>query len=148
MGFQPPPFTTSLELVERIRKAMPEKFAYLVEDLFETITLYDNRTLEATATALGDDRFGVDLVVESHKLRADGQGTETPVPLRDWLQIGVYGEDAGAEPLYLEWHHFTGERTELHVEVTGKPARAGIDPRVLFIDRDPHDNVRGVEVRE
>jgi len=148
VGFQSPPFTTSLELVERIRAAMPEKFAYLIEDLLETITLYDNRTLEATATPLGDDRWRVDLVLESHKLRADGKGEETKVPMNDWLQLGVMGEDEDAEPLYLEWHRIDAESTELSIEVSGKPAKAGIDPRVLFIDREPDDNVRDVEVRE
>jgi ABC-2 type transport system permease protein len=148
VGFQEPPFTTSLELVERIRKAMPEKFAYLVEDLLETITLYDNRTLEANAVQLGDGRFRVDLVLESHKLRADGEGAEEQVPLADWLPIGVMGEDEDAEPLYLEWHQITGERTELSIEVSGEPAKAGIDPRVLFVDREPDDNVRDVELRE
>jgi ABC-2 type transport system permease protein len=148
VGFQEPPFTTSLELVERIRKAMPEKFAYLVEDLLETITLYDNRTLEAKSTPLGDGRFRVDLVLESHKLRADGEGAETPVPMNDWLPIGVMGEDEDAEPLHLEWHQITGERTELSIEVSGEPAKAGIDPRVLFVDREPDDNVRDVEPRE
>jgi ABC-2 type transport system permease protein len=148
VAFQEPPFTTSLELVERIRAAMPEKFAYLVADLFETITLYDNRMIEAKATALENDRWRVDLVLESHKLRADGKGAETNVPMNDWLQIGVMGEDEDAEPLYLEWHRITGERTELSVEVSGKPAKAGIDPRVLFIDREPDDNVKDVELRE
>jgi ABC-type transport system involved in multi-copper enzyme maturation permease subunit len=148
VGFQPPPFTTSLELVERIRAAMPERFAYLVEDLLETITLYDNRTLSATATQTGGDRWRVDLVLVSHKLRADGKGAEDEVPMDDWLQIGVMGEDDDAEPLYLQWHRITGERTELSVEVSERPATAGIDPRVLFIDRDPHDNVRKVEVQE
>lgn len=148
VGFQEPPFTTSLELVERILEAMPERFAYLVEDLLETITLYDNRAIAATATSLGGDRWRVDLVFESHKLRADGEGAEDEVPMKDWLQIGVYGEDEEAEPLYLEWHEITGERTELSLEVSGRPARAGIDPRVLFIDREPDDNVRDVEVQE
>jgi ABC-2 type transport system permease protein len=148
VGFQAPPFTTSLELVERIRAAMPERFAYLVEDLLETITLYDNRAVEATAVPLGDDRWRVDLVLVSHKLRADGEGAEDEVPMDDWLQIGVMGEDEDAEPLYLEWHRISDARTELSLEVSGKPARAGIDPRVLFIDREPDDNVRGVDVRE
>lgn len=148
VGFQPPPFTTSLELVERIRKAMPERFAYLVEDLLETITLYDNRAISATAEPLGDDRYRVALVVESHKLRADGEGTEQPVPMHDWVQIGVMGQDEDAEPLYLEWHRIEGERTELSLEVSGRPAKAGIDPRVLFVDRDPDDNVRSVVVTE
>lgn len=70
------------------------------------------------------------------------------MPLDDWLQIGVYGEEEDAEPLYLEWHRISGEHNELSVEVSGKPSRAGVDPRVLFIDREPDDNVRDVEVRE
>ncbi|MEX1365745.1 MAG: M1 family aminopeptidase [Nannocystaceae bacterium] len=146
VGFQPPPFTTSLELVERIRAAMPERFAYLVEDLLETITLYDNRALAAAATELPDGRWRVDLTLESHKLRADGEGAEQEVPLADWLQVGVYGDDEDAQPLYLEWHRIEGERTELSVEVDAKPARAGIDPRVLFVDREPDDNVRRVAI--
>ena len=148
VGFQAPPFTTSLELVERIRAAMPAKFAYLVEDLFETITLYDSRAIEATATPLGGDRWRVDLVLESTKLRADGKGTEEEVPMDDWLPIGVMGEDEEGEPLYLEWHRITDGRTELSLEVSGEPVKAGVDPRVLFIDRDPDDNVRDVEIKE
>lgn len=148
VGFQAPPFTTSLELVERIRAAMPERFAYLVEDLLETITLYDNRALEASATALSGDRFAVDLVIESHKLRAEEDGAEHEVPLDDWLEIGVYGDDEDAEPLYLQWHHVTEPRTEVRVEVQGRPAKAGIDPRLLFVDREPDDNVRRVELAD
>jgi hypothetical protein len=68
--------------------------------------------------------------------------------MNDWLQLGVMGEDEDAEPLYLEWHRIDGERTELSIEVSGKPAKAGIDPRVLFIDREPDDNVKDVELRE
>ncbi|MCA9708507.1 MAG: ABC transporter permease subunit [Myxococcales bacterium] len=143
VGFQAPPFTTSLELVERIRAAMPERFAYLVEDLLETITLYDNRMISAEATPT-EGGYRVDLVIESHKLRADGEGAEQEVPLHDWLPVGIFGEDEDAEPLYLEWHLLTEERTELQLEVTGTPVRAGIDPRVLFVDREPDDNVREV----
>ncbi len=143
VGFQSPPFTTALELVERIRAAMPERFAYLVEDLLETITLYDNRMIAAELKE-SDGGYTVDLLIESHKLRADGEGAEDEVPLDDWLQVGIYGEEEGSVPLYLEWHHFTEERTELSIEVSERPARAGIDPRVLFVDREPDDNVRRV----
>ena len=147
-GLRGPPFTTAAELVERIRAKMPERFAYLVEDLLETITLYDNRLIEATATPLGGDRWRVDLVIESHKLRADGEGAEQAVPMNDWLQLGVMGEDEGAEPLYLEWHRIEGGRAELSLEVIGKPAKAGVDPWLLFIDRVPDDNVLDVELRD
>jgi len=148
VGFQEPPFTTSLELVERIREAMPERFAYLIEDLFETITLYDNRAISAEASDLGEGRFRVELQLESHKHRADGEGVERELQMGDWLEVGVYGEDEDGEPLYLEWHRFDAERTTLSVEVEGKPGWAGIDPRRLFVDREPDDNVRRVSIRD
>ncbi len=146
VGFQQAPFTTSLELVERLRAAMPDKYAYLIEDLFETITLYDNRALAATATSIGEDRWRVDLSLESHKLRADDKGVEQPMEMADWIEIGIYADDEDAEPLYEQWHQITQERTQLSIEVNGRPARAGIDPRVLFVDREPDDNVQDVEI--
>lgn len=73
-------------------------------------------------------------------------GAEEEVPMDDWLPIGVMGEDGEGEPLYLEWHRIGSGRTELSLEVSGKPAKAGIDPWVLFIDRERGDNVRDVEV--
>ena len=38
-------------------------------------------------------------------------------------------------------------RSKLELEVSGgTPTKAGVDPRVLFIDRDPDDNVSEVEM--
>ena len=102
--------------------------------------------LMPTATEQPDGRWKVELVLESHKLRADGEGAEQEVPLHDWLEVGVYGEEEGSEPLYLQWHRIEGERSELSVVVDQRPARAGIDPRVLFVDREPDDNLVRVEL--
>jgi ABC-2 type transport system permease protein len=33
----------SIELVERIKEATPDSLKYVINDMFETITLYDNR---------------------------------------------------------------------------------------------------------
>jgi len=140
-AFEGPPFPTSLELVQRIRAAMPERFVYLVEDLLETITLYDQRVSACTSVPLGEGRWRVDVVIEARKLRSDGAGAEVEVPMDDWVQVGVMGEDAEAEPIYLEWHRITSGRNELSIEVSaGEPKLVGVDPRGLFIDREPGDN--------
>ncbi|MBX9449885.1 MAG: ABC transporter permease [Taibaiella sp.] len=39
--FQEPPYTTSTELIEEIRKVTPDSLQYLVTDLFDKITLYE-----------------------------------------------------------------------------------------------------------
>ena len=48
VAYQDPPYTNSLELIEQIRRVTPPELLYLIEDLFETITLYDNRAVAAT----------------------------------------------------------------------------------------------------
>ncbi|UCG33870.1 MAG: hypothetical protein JSU68_04380, partial [Phycisphaerales bacterium] len=94
-AFQDPPYTNSLELLACIREVTPDHLQYLIEDMFETITLYDNRTEEATFTRTDDGRYRVHLAVQSNKLRADGHGAETEVEHNDWIEIGVFGREEG-----------------------------------------------------
>lgn len=144
-AFQGPPYPGSTEFVSALREATPDQYKYMVEDAFETITLYDNRCESVAARDVGDGRYEVTLAVSSRKVRSDGKGVETEVPEDDWIEIGVYGEkgDADEAPfLYLGKHRFTGGAGEVSVVVDGAPARAGIDPRHLLIDRVPDDNVK------
>jgi ABC-2 type transport system permease protein len=140
--FQEPPYTTSLELVDALREVTPPRYAYLIEDLFETITLYDNRAISAEAEELADGRWQIELVVQSRKFRADESGAETQVELADWIEIGVLDEND--ELLYRQEHQLDTDETTLTVVVDRKPARAGIDPITLLVDRDPDDNLREV----
>ncbi len=142
VGFQRPPFTNSIEFVEFIRAETPEKYAYLIEDLFETITLYDNRMLSAKATENGG-KWEVEVEVMSKKFRASESGEETEVELDDWIEIGLLDDDG--EFLYREKHQLSDEKTTLTVTVDAKPAKAGIDPIVMLVDRNPDDNVKSVE---
>ncbi len=143
VGFQRPPFTNSVEFVEFIRAETPEKYAYLIEDLFEAITLYDNRMLSAKARQSGEE-WEVELEVMSKKYRASESGQETQVELDDWIEIGVLDEDG--EFLYREKHRLSDETTTLTVTVGSKPQQAGVDPIVMLVDRNPDDNVRTVEL--
>jgi ABC-2 type transport system permease protein len=148
-AFRGPPYTDSSELLVYLREATPEPYQYLLEDLFETITLYDNRTVEATVEKTADNHHEVRLAYESHKLRADGRGVETEIDHDDWIEIGIFGRRDGDEKgdectLYLEKHRIGSGAGEIRITVDGEPARAGIDPRNLLIDRVPGDNLRSV----
>jgi ABC-2 type transport system permease protein len=155
VGFQDPPYTTSHELYEHLKKATPEKYKYLLEDMFEKITLYDNRALEAKVREREDGKFEVTMDLRVRKLYADGKGQDTPAEkLADWVEVGVYVEredengEMVDEPIYLELHQFTEEETTVTVVVDERPIRAGVDPRKLLIDRSPRDNVKDVEEAE
>ena len=143
VGFQEPPYTTSRDLVEEIRRVTPDEYAYLIEDLFETITIYDNRALSVSADERADGKWDVTMEIQTHKYRADERGAETRIEVDDFIPIGVLGTDAdgGEVTLYEELHRLAGDTHSITVTVDGKPIRAGVDPRVLLIDRKPEDNL-------
>ena len=128
----------------------PEKQS-LITDLFETITLYDNKATTATVSRRADGKYLVTVTVESKKFRADDRGKETAAPVDYWVDIGVLGasKTKGNEPvLALEKHHLTSPRATYEFVVATKPDRAGIDPLNKLIDRNPDDNTKKLDVVE
>jgi hypothetical protein len=145
VGFQEPPFTVSHDLYKHLKAATPERYAYLLEDMFEKITLYDNRALAAKVSERDDGKFELTLELQVRKLYADGSGTETEAEtLDDWIEVGAYAKDSD-EPLYLELHRFDGSSDSVTIVLDERPSKAGIDPRHLLIDRAPRDNTRSVD---
>ncbi|MGD9402840.1 MAG: M1 family aminopeptidase [bacterium] len=95
MAFQEPPYTNSIEFISYLDDVVPDSVAYILEDMFETITVFSNRLKEATCERLEDGRYLVSMEVEARKFRADGQGVETEIGIDDYIDIGVFG-DSGA----------------------------------------------------
>ncbi len=148
-AFKGPPFPTSRVLVEALRARTPEKYAYLIEDFFETITLYDNKVVSAHFEEIEGGRYKVTIEAGVRKLRADEIGNEDPVALDDWIDVGVFaaaeGETELGAALYLEKHHFRAENSSLEIVVDALPAKVGVDPYHKLIDRRIKDNVKAVE---
>lgn len=142
-AYQGPPYPTSRALIDALREVTPEDAQYLIEDGFEHITLYENRTRSATARALDDGRYELTIEYTARKVRADGEGRETEQPMDDFVDVGVF--DAEQQPLRLEKRRLAGGEGSLRLIVDGKPARAGIDPLNKLVDRDPDDNRVPVE---
>ncbi|HET6229265.1 MAG TPA: M1 family aminopeptidase, partial [Longimicrobiaceae bacterium] len=144
--FRGPPYATSRDLLRHLRAVTPDSLRYVLTDLFETVTLYENRTRAATATPLGGGRWMVDMTVEAHKMRADSAGNETEVPMNDLVDVSVVGSAAGMEnfPLYFAKQRLRSGVQHVRVTVDGVPARAGVDPRHKLIARRTADNVVNV----
>jgi ABC-2 type transport system permease protein len=147
-AYRPAPYPTSRALVDLFRQNTPDSLQYVIRDLFETITIYDNRTTEATSKKRPDGRYDVTVAVQSQKFRADSLGRETPVSLNDWVDLGVYGKPAPGKKqgdlLAIRReriHQKTGKYT---FTVSGEPYEAGIDPLSYLIDRIPADNLKRV----
>ena len=101
---------------------------------------------------LDDGRYEVTLAVESQKLRADGLGVETEVPVDIWVDIGVFGEKEEGGPARAACSsRSAGSReptTEIALVVDEEPVRAGIDPYHKLVDRNPENNLTRVTAAE
>ena len=74
-------------------------------------------------------------------MRSDGSGNESPMPLHDLIDIGVFtGKKDEEKPLYLQKAWLTGPTQTFDIVVDQPPTRAGIDPYNKLIDRDSDDN--------
>jgi aminopeptidase N len=137
------PYPTTVDLVSRLRAASPESHRYLLEDLFETITLYDNHVVKATMKSLGPSEHEVHVEAVAKKLRADELGAEKEIALDDIVEVGVL--DAQGNVMAAQKVRVTGEKVAVTMTVRGDPVKAGIDPRSMLIDRKPDDNVMPLE---
>jgi hypothetical protein len=148
-GYQPPPYTTSAELLGYLRaEASPAQQA-LLTDLFEKIGLYDNRVEAASARALPDGRYEVTLDLRAAKYHADGTGRESPAALDDWVDVAVFArgpasEESSERVLYLERHRITAAATSATITLAERPYEAGFDPYNKLVDRVPQDNRRRI----
>lgn len=120
-----------------------------LEDLFENITLYDNRAIEARCEKRADGTVPVRLRLEAKKDYADGAGDEAPVSMDDWIDSAVFGgEEEGGPPegrvLYLRKHRMDDSRDAIEIVVTEEPTKAGVDLFNELMDRHPEDHVTNV----
>lgn len=100
VAYQEPPYTNSLEFLSYIRQATPDSLQYILTDMFETITLYENQVTQASYTSTPNGKYKVELTIKAKKLRADSLGVEKEVSINDWIDLGVLGKDG--KELYLK----------------------------------------------
>jgi ABC-2 type transport system permease protein len=138
---QTAPYPDTRQFVAALREQTPPDMQYLITDMFESIVLYDNKALTAIATEMPDHKYKVVLEVQARKAKADENGNETPMPLNDYIDIGVFtGEKDHEKPLSLKKEKLTQEHQTFEIIVDQKPTRAGIDPYNKLIDRTADDN--------
>jgi hypothetical protein len=141
-GAESQPYPDTRMLVDALRAEAPPEYRYLIDDGFDRIVLYDNKTITATSQKTADGKYQVTLDVQARKVQADGNGVESPMPLADYVEIGVFSGGKDEEkPLSLKREKITQERQTFTIVVDQAPTRAGIDPYNKLIDRIPDDNM-------
>jgi hypothetical protein len=130
------------QLVAALREQTPPELQYIIDDGFDSIVLYDNKAVSATVTPTSDKKYKVTLAVQARKVRADGNGNESPMLLNDYIEIGVFkGKKDEEQPLYLKKEKMTQADNRFEIVVDEEPTRAGIDPYHKLVDRIVDDNM-------
>jgi ABC-2 type transport system permease protein len=147
-AYAPPPYPTSWALVDGLSSVTPAEDQYLMKDLFEDITIFSNRTLDATAHKRPDGKYDVTIQIETRKFKADPKGNETEVPVDDWIDIGAFAKPEKkkkyGKTLYRDRVHITQTKSTYTFATDELPDQAGVDPFLLLIDRIPDDNTKKV----
>jgi aminopeptidase N len=144
-GFQSAPYVQSPTFVNYLRNATPDSLKYVITDLFEKMTLFNLQTTDASATQIGKN-YKVKLKIDAEKVYSDSIGNEKKVPIKDWIDIGIFTEDAKGKDslIYIKRNHFSKKENEFEITVSSKPTKAGIDPMYKLIDRATEDNLKDV----
>jgi aminopeptidase N len=143
-GFQSAPYPNVMVLVDALRAVTPAAKAYLIDDLFESIVLYENRADSAVARRRADGKYEVTLRATAAKVRAGELGDEQEMPLKDYIEFGV--DDRNGNPLLRARRVADRRDQSITLVVDSLPARAGIDPDNKLIDKKPSDNMVPVDM--
>jgi ABC-2 type transport system permease protein len=152
-AFKGPPYPTSRDLIDRLRKESGPEHQDLITDLFEKITVYDLKATAGRATRRPDGQWTVSIDVEARKLYADEKGVETEAPLDEALDIGVFTSQPGKRGftaegiLSLERQRIRSGKQTLTVVVERPPKFVGVDPYNKYVDRNSDDNIAAVAMQ-
>lgn len=145
VAYQEPPYTTALEFIECLKDATPDSLKYIINDMFETITLYENKVSKCSYSKNAEGKYVVKIDVESKKMKADSVGKMKDVAIADYIDIGIFGETTvGNEKqeteLFLKKYKIDKNKMTIEIIVDKEPVSCGIDPYNKLVDRTPDNN--------
>ena len=139
--FAGPPYTNSVEFVSYIRRATPDSLQYIITDLFERITMYENYVKALDYKKLPDGCYKVILTAGSAKFYADSLGNLKRTAVNDYMDVGIFAKDGKKErPLLMQRVKMDAPEKKFEFVVKEKPVSAGVDPYLKLIDRTPDNN--------
>lgn len=165
VAFQEAPYTTSIEFVDLLKTYIPDSLQYLVKDMYETITLYDNSIKSVTSKKLANDKYQVDIEFNVSKYRAGDKGEKSyedskgtalkyksgdmeikSLPLADYIEIAVFGDPKDVNhksidnEIYNKRYKIDKINNKVSIIVDQKPFEVGVDPYNKLIDTNSDDN--------
>lgn len=146
-AFSSKPYATSIDFMNLLKSNVPQEHHSIIVDLFEKISLYDFKVVDASIKPLDNGKYEVSVEVETRKFYANPFGEESEQPFLDAVDVGLFSQSESAERynaedlIQMESRQFDSVSNQLKIIVSQKPSRVVIDPYHLFIDRELEDNL-------
>lgn len=140
-AFKAPPYPTTLDLVRSIKQSTPDSLQYLVTDMFERITLYDNEITDTKLNKNGN-KYVVEFSIDSKKFQVDTSGKSNPVNYNDLVEVGLFNKD---KLLAKQQYRIKKGVNKFTISSSAQPDKIRIDPNYLLIDKDPKNNEKKIE---
>jgi len=132
--FQKAPYTTSLEMLDFIKTETPDSLQYLLHDMFETVTYYDNKILNLKSTASANSTYKIDISYLINKYeKKENNKADILLPLNDFIEIGIYKKDS-LLPQEIKMVRIKKPDNHLTLLLDYVPDRIAIDPNCLLIE--------------
>lgn len=147
-----PPYPTSLDFLDTIRTVVPDSLEYLIEDMFETITINDNRLEEVVVKLKENGKYEIAVDFTVSKYRSDENGKKSfsedgsnaltsreikSLSLNDYIKIGFYVDSKLEEMKIVK---VVDIKNTNKFQLDFKPTRIILDPEVLLMDGNRDDN--------
>jgi hypothetical protein len=146
------PLATTLDLYRELQAVTPDSLRTLLRDLFERNIYWNLEMKAAQADSLPSGEWRVTLTVQASKVEVDSAGAETPVPMDDIIEVGLWAPSSDGDwprkTFYLQQHRIKSGKQTITVTVSQKPNLAGIDPRFLLVDLQAEDNIQEVGFKQ
>lgn len=131
-----PPYPTSLELVARLKQATPDSLQYVIKDIFETVTFYDNKIENAVVKPMDNGAYVLKL---DFSIRKYGNGSkDKALALNDYIEVGIFDNENNL----MRIHKLKVTKAEKSTSIILKkaPSKIVIDPNYLLMDANVSDN--------
>jgi ABC-2 type transport system permease protein len=148
-AYKEPPYPNTHAIIDAFAARTPDSLKNIIDDIFWKITVFDNRTTDATTKKIANGDYETTIKVTSEKMFADSTGKERKVPINDIIDVGVFAEPAKGKTygklLSSRRVRITTKENSFTFTTNQKPYEAGIDPNCYLIDKIVTDNVKKVK---
>ncbi|KOY85646.1 hypothetical protein AD998_05315 [bacterium 336/3] len=129
---------TTLNLIEELKTISNTSIHAKIDELFKTITTYD-LSIQFVSAIQKDKKYLLSFETEAKKYIENIDGSRQNMPFNEPIEIQINFQDGTNEYFTLEPHQL---KTSL--ELSKKPTRIILDPKLRFIDISEENNEKSI----